>query len=331
MFLGGKKWIPRGLNQTQQTKRQPINQSVAELMKPLGEKTWQGNVWGSAIMNVQKGQPTPQPTTYLLDTYTGSSAAYSVRRLSSTYSGPAIRVRRVSDGAEQDISFTDGDLDTTLLMSFVGSSTGTIKTWYDQSGNGWDLDGFDAGRQPIIVSGGTLLTQSGKPAVKFDGIGTVIWTPSTGLGIQNIKSFYSINTPTNETTGNARTLFSTGFAGAGSVYVGLVGGTTRYQYWIEGSNNQSFNFNISYNTPQNLSGFFADGTTNGIKRYLDGNLDVQYTLDYANNAAQFKFAMGASDQDFNYWWCGYQQELVLFSIDNSSNRTAIENNQTTYF
>jgi len=57
MFLGGKKWIPRGLNQTQQTKRQPINQSVAELMKPLGEKTWKGNVWGSAIMNVQKGEP----------------------------------------------------------------------------------------------------------------------------------------------------------------------------------------------------------------------------------------------------------------------------------
>lgn len=54
---GGKKWVPGKPN-----RRQPINQSIEELMKPLGEKTFKGNVWGSAIMNVQKGQPTPTPT-----------------------------------------------------------------------------------------------------------------------------------------------------------------------------------------------------------------------------------------------------------------------------
>lgn len=61
MFLGGKKWIPRGLNQPQ-PKKPTINQSVAELIKPLGEKTWKGNVWGSIIMNVEKGEPIPSPT-----------------------------------------------------------------------------------------------------------------------------------------------------------------------------------------------------------------------------------------------------------------------------
>lgn len=57
---GGKKWRPAS-----PTRRQPINQSVAELMKPLGEKTWQGNVWGSVIMNVEKGQTTTTTTTTL--------------------------------------------------------------------------------------------------------------------------------------------------------------------------------------------------------------------------------------------------------------------------
>ena len=42
---------------------------------------------------------------YLLDTYSGSAVAYSLRKLSLAYSGSAIRVRRSSDNAEQNIGF----------------------------------------------------------------------------------------------------------------------------------------------------------------------------------------------------------------------------------
>ena len=37
---------------------------------------------------------------FLLDDYSGAAAAYSLRQLSSSYSGDAIRVRRASDNAE---------------------------------------------------------------------------------------------------------------------------------------------------------------------------------------------------------------------------------------
>jgi hypothetical protein len=61
--------------------------------------------------------------TRLLDTYTGSAAAYSLRKLNSSYSGPVITVRRSSDNTSQDIGFNaNGDLDTTSLLSFVGSN-----------------------------------------------------------------------------------------------------------------------------------------------------------------------------------------------------------------
>jgi len=44
------------------------------------------------------------------------AVAYSVRLLSSTYTGKALQVRRSSDNATQDIGFTsNGDLDTTTL------------------------------------------------------------------------------------------------------------------------------------------------------------------------------------------------------------------------
>jgi hypothetical protein len=46
----------------------------------------------------------PAPS-YLLDTYSGAAVAYSLRKLSSTYNGSAIRVRRSSDNTEMNIGF----------------------------------------------------------------------------------------------------------------------------------------------------------------------------------------------------------------------------------
>lgn len=55
---GGKKWRPANV-----PKGQPkINQSIDELLKPLSDKKFKGNVWGSEIMNVQKGASTPDVT-----------------------------------------------------------------------------------------------------------------------------------------------------------------------------------------------------------------------------------------------------------------------------
>ena len=42
---------------------------------------------------------------FLLDTYGGASVAYSLRRLTGTYTSNAIRVRRASDNAEQNMGF----------------------------------------------------------------------------------------------------------------------------------------------------------------------------------------------------------------------------------
>jgi hypothetical protein len=57
---------------------------------------------------------------YMLDFFSGAAAAYSLRRLSSSYGGSAIRVRRSLDNAEADIGFGPDGLDTTALMNHVG-------------------------------------------------------------------------------------------------------------------------------------------------------------------------------------------------------------------
>lgn len=67
-------------------------------------------------------------------------SAQSFRKLISSYSGPCIQVRRLSDNTTQDIGFDgNGNLDTSAISSFCGASVGTVAKWYDQSGNGYDM------------------------------------------------------------------------------------------------------------------------------------------------------------------------------------------------
>ncbi len=108
------------------------------------------------------------PIQYTLDKFGSSAAAYSLRKLKVSYSGYAIRVRRSSDNTEQNIGFnTSNDLDTTALTAFVGSGSGFITTWYDQSGNSKNAIQTTPNRQPWIVESGVLLTSNGRPGIKF--------------------------------------------------------------------------------------------------------------------------------------------------------------------
>jgi hypothetical protein len=68
----------------------------------------------------------PKAQSLLLDLYPGAAAAYSLRKLRNAYSGSAIRVRRSSDNAEQDINFVGGDLDTNSMLDFVGYNLWTF-------------------------------------------------------------------------------------------------------------------------------------------------------------------------------------------------------------
>ena len=112
----------------------------------------------STIINISnKIKLTNDPQPLLLNTYGGVAAAYSLRKLDSTYSGNAVRVRRASDNAEQNIGFVNNELDTASLETFCSGTDGFVTTWYDQSGNAGNLSSATATAQPQIVSSGTSL------------------------------------------------------------------------------------------------------------------------------------------------------------------------------
>ena len=96
-------------------------------------------------------------------------AAYSLRQLTSTYTGNCIQVRRDSDNTISNIGFVGGVIDTAGLIAFTGTANGFVTAWYDQSGNGITVSQATSTAQPQIVANGAVITSLGSPTVTFNG------------------------------------------------------------------------------------------------------------------------------------------------------------------
>lgn len=144
------------------------NESLSDCQDLIRNYIAKVNDHGSYTFMVSYSEVSTLP---LLNTYTGGEAAYSLRKLNSSYTGSAITVRRTSpDSASQDIGFTaSGDLDVGALSTFCGSGDGFVTRWYDQSGNGRNATQSTSTLQPKIFSSGFTLYVNSKPAVYFDG------------------------------------------------------------------------------------------------------------------------------------------------------------------
>jgi len=107
----------------------------------------------------------------LLDQYPDAYAAYSLRKMSTDYTGPAVRIRRSSDNAEQDFGFIGDDLDTNSInLWLTASDTGFVVRWYSQLDNVPDLVQNNSNLQPYLVLDGEVLKNSitGLPRIGFD-------------------------------------------------------------------------------------------------------------------------------------------------------------------
>lgn len=95
----------------------------------------------------------------------GSSAAtavYSLKSLSSKYTGPVVRVRRSTDNVEQDFySSMAGALVSTSngssYSNWLGTATGYVTTWYDQSGQCVNAVQTNTSYQPTLTTAGKIV------------------------------------------------------------------------------------------------------------------------------------------------------------------------------
>ncbi|TGV64878.1 hypothetical protein EN803_33310, partial [Mesorhizobium sp. M2D.F.Ca.ET.160.01.1.1] len=109
--------------------------------------------------------PPPVAPVFLPTLTTAPSLVLGTTRLVEAYSGPAVRVQRVSDDAEQDIGFTSKYLSKSAADAFRGVSDLGVKTWYDQSGNGFHQAQAAKVNQPGLYANASY---NGAPAISFD-------------------------------------------------------------------------------------------------------------------------------------------------------------------
>jgi len=274
------------------------------------------NVAGSDSANSASTAQVAAAFTGLLDTYSGAAAAYSLRLLSSTYSGSAIRVRRADDNDERDIGFRNNELDTSTLETFSLGSDCFITTWYDQSGN-TNATQSTAASQPKIVSSGTTITDNGKPCIYFDGSADALEFEELILGNSN----WYINAVYDSTRTNLEDYLLYGDNGATRIRMY----ETTARFYIS---NNSYSYNVgNHRNTQDLFTFEADDSRY-LRVYKNG--DEKGTAQTINVDHSFKpFSLGQSGNARTIK--GFFQEIVIYNSDQSSNRSGIETNINNFY
>jgi hypothetical protein len=278
---------------------------------------------------------------YLLDDYPNAAAAYSLRLLTTAYTGSAIEVRRASDNSTQDIGFVNNELDVTSLESFCSGTNGFVTTWYDQSGNGYDATQTTASQQPQIVSSGSVITQGGKTAVYTTTLGAknlntgLLTLPVSGdidldfFAVMNQQSsgnsnhLFALNDESGAT--DRRKVFCYAVDSASTISVRLYGGATVYDNTTSGQ--------LLFNTNYQGGGGAFDSRINGssliVSSFGNGGLNIQ-------TSSGFQLMSGSSGNnqklsDVNSTSIGYLQEVIFYLSDQSSNRTGIETNINNFY
>lgn len=140
--------------------------ALADEQKYIRVQQRETNTEGTSVANSASTSQVPISFEGLLDNYGQNiGAAYSVRRLSSTYEGNCMEIRRDSDNATQNIGFSNNVLDTSAIADFCSGTSGYVRTWYDQSGNSKDVQQTTASKQPRIYYEGSVVTLNSQPAL----------------------------------------------------------------------------------------------------------------------------------------------------------------------
>jgi len=260
----------------------------------------------ASILNID-GVAVPSGVSPPLDTYTGASAAYSVRLLRTAYTGSCMRVREDGGNTETDIGFNgSGNLDTAAIASHCGSNNGFIRYWYDQSGNANDAGQATSGSQPQIYNGTAVITENGKPVITCGNGQQFEFNDASGTD----NTFTAV---IHQDATRAGLISNPG----GNVGLGL-------------ADNGSAGLDFGFGTPT----YFVDGSSFSFTRgamytaSLNQILFTAITGDPARTTLVTGYATATSFYSYN------MQELIQWPSDQTSptnNRTGIETNINDYF
>jgi hypothetical protein len=242
------------------------------------------------------------------------AAAYSLRNLSTTYTGNVVDVRRSSDDAED--SFTATEVADGTLTDWVGvGNDGFVTQWYDQSGNdNHATQGTDAS-QPKIVDAGVLVRgNTGEPAFTGDGVDDILSLSS------------SINFGTGEFFVSTVVDVDTGGVVIGSASPNWMLLVTTSSIQVRASNTNVI-YIISPDSVLTAGESYLISLSrveNDITAYVNGvaQADVETVVSTDTFSADRFLQRGTNGNPYP----DPVSEIIIYNSDQSDNRTAIEAN-----
>ncbi len=268
-----------------------------------------------------------------LNDYPNAQAAYSLRKLDGDYTGDAIEVRN-NLGQLLDVGFdSNGDLDTAAILTHVGSGNGTIRTWYDQSGNNRDFVQTASSLQPRIATSGVIEeADNGLPAALFanDYMDTSAFAPNPN-GAYNfaLVSQYDLVNQTQAT--------ATGWASSNSSqnYLQQMQSSGKIRWAVRYSDNQLPRPDATNAGSANVvylqTATFATGT---CEAFYNGTQELDkfsQTLNGNPNNASVVHRLGALNTTGTQLVRGYVQEFIIWSNSTAHNAEEISNDMNDYY
>lgn len=292
-----------------------------------------------------------------LTSSTPASVAYSVRQLSTNYTGPLLRVKVGTSfydvypdtstsifSLNSKISAPIGTYNAvvgtatasalnTIIVS--GTTNATVVVWYDQSGNGVNVFSAVNPSSPTqkIISLGTINTLFGLPTIYFDrndwfvSSNTVNYSAQIGATVNAVAQNIATNSGLGGIIGTANAAPQPGYGISFDI-------TTNYGYFSDGAgcNTQSTAENST--NPKILTDIFLNNTNNLSNFYVNGVLRSSSSSTCSiYTASGSKVYIGCARGYGSFAFNGNISESIIFPNQfTTGERNALESNQTsTYF
>lgn len=268
--------------------------------------------------------------------------AYSLRKL-KTSATASIKIRRSSDNADLDIGFVGNDIDETAISNFCGASNGTIRLWYDQSGNNANANVQNTNFTHKVydaISG--IIKRNGKIAASSGVNSAYVFTTLTNVQSAFFVAEYQGNP--NPTQLLNYIVFSSVSPPFGLHIFTNYSNFAKFGFATNQSTNTGGNeFGTGINpglSGQNLGTFFYSATASKYMMSRNGSADTFGNVFGGSANANTKFALCTVNQigrvtDISLGNTGFLQEIIIgasgSSTINMSNKATITSDINSYW
>ena len=295
---------------------------------------------------------------------TSASVAYSLRQLSSSYTGPLVRIKvgtlfydvypdattynftlssKISssiDTYNAAVSVASANALSTIITA--GTTNATVAIWYDQSGNGVHV--YSSAATASIITLGSIITMNGQPTITFGTNSAFTSTSSVNYNAQTQATINAVAQNSNSISDYAGIISTGDNGGWGIAYnpntnsqqaysSGVPTGTYLYGYFVDGSGGLNAS-TLELTTISKIVTGFINKTTQTSSIYINSTIKGSNTSTiFVNptNGTLDKIYVGQRGNFSNRNFVGNISETFIFNkILTASEQTSLETSQAIF-